>query len=474
MKRLIRREYLNGVRNKVIPGLILVLLVIAGSCNKDNEVVPSNVPEDIRSVNNFIFQNMDTYYLWRDYMPSDLNPDTEPDPSAFFDKFIYKAEDKWSYITDDYQSLVNHFSGINYTFGHNFKLFHDGDSERVFGVVEYVVKDTPADLAGLERGVVFNTVNGIQLTVDNYLSLLFGKDAYTLGLAEIVDGVVTATGEEVSLVATQFQEDPVFLDTVYHLSGKNIGYFVYNQFIADFDQELHDLFADFKSQNVTDLIIDLRYNPGGAISTARLLASLAAPADPVNNEAVFAKYIWNDILEQYWLDEQGADSRNLMIKLLPTANNLNLDKIYFLVTNSSASASETLINGLMPYMDVVLIGETTSGKYTGSLTLHDEAKSFNWAIQPIVVKTANADGNTEFRDGFAPDYLVKDDLFSPLGSVEEGMLAEALGLITGIPVDQLARKAYPEILEGSIPLLSGGRVPISQRQVLWIDNLSIK
>lgn len=471
MKRLIRRENQTRVRMNVVAGLFLMLLILAGGCNKDHEVIPGNVPEDIRSVNHFILQNMDTYYLWSDFIPSGLNPDTEPDPNAFFDQFIYKLEDKWSFITDDYQALINHFSGISYTFGHNFKLYHDGDSERVYGVVEYVVKDTPAGMAGLERGTVFNSVDGIQLNLDNYLTLLFGKDAYTLGLAEITDGQVISTGEEVNLTAAEIQEDPVLMDTVYQLSGRNIGYFVYNQFIADFDPELQDLFADFKSRNVTDLIVDLRYNPGGAISTARLLASLIAPADPVSNEAVFSRYIWNDVLEQYWLDEQGPDSHNLMINFLPSANNLNLDKVYFLVTNNSASASETLINGLLPYMDVVLIGESTSGKYTGSLTFHDETRSFNWAIQPIVLKTVNADGNTEFRDGFTPDYLVKDDLFNPLGSIEEGMLSEAVGLITGIPAGQPARKAYPGIPEGATPLMSGGRVPMEQRQALWIDNL---
>ena len=125
-------------------------------------------------------------------------------------------------------------------------------------------------------------------------------------------------------------------------------------------------------------------------------------------------------------------------------------------------------------MDVVLIGETTSGKYTGSITLHDEERSFNWAIQPIVLKTANVEGNTEFKDGFAPDYLVKDDLFTPLGNLEENMLAEAVSRITGIPVDQLARKALPEIVLTATPLISGGMIPIERRKILYIDNISIE
>lgn len=471
MKRLKLIWNPSSESKQLVSAIILVIAIFFGGCHKDNEIIPGNVPENIRSVNDFILENMDTYYLWRDFIPSNLNPNTEPDPNVFFDKFIYKVDDKWSFITDDYQSLINHFSGINYTFGHRFKLFHDGDSDRVFGIIEYVAKNSSADIAGLKRGVVFNRVDGVLLTTQNYLNLLFGKDAYKLGLAEIINDEVVSIEEEVELIASEIGENPIYLDTVYQYSGRKIGYFVYNQFISDFDQDLNELFADFKSQNVTDLIVDLRYNPGGAISTARLLGSLIAPADQVSNESVFSRYIWNDILEQYWMDEQGSESNNLQIKFLPSSNNLNLRKVYFLVTKNSASASETLINGLMPYMDVVLIGETTSGKYTGSLTFHDENRSFNWAIQPIVLKTANADGNTEFKDGFAPDYLVKDDYFSPLGSFEEDMLAEAIGLITGLPTGQTARKGFPSILENAEPLISGERVPVEKNQILWIDNL---
>lgn len=471
MKRLKLRRKARGGQKKLLSAVILGIAIFVGGCHNDNDVVPGNVPENIRSVNNYILENMDTYYLWRDFMPSGLNPNTEPDPNVFFDKLIYKVDDKWSFLTDDYQSLINHFSGISYTFGHKFKLFHDGDSDRVFGIIEYVANNSSADIAGLRRGVVFNRVDGVLLTTQNYLNLLFGRDAYKLGLAEIDNDEVVSTEEEVELIASQVVEDPIYLDTVYQYSGRKIGYFVYNQFISDFDQNLNELFSDFKSQDITDLIVDLRYNPGGAISTARLLASLIAPANQVSNESTFSRYIWNDILEEYWMDEQGPDSENLLIKFLPSSNNLNLKKVYFLVTNNSASASETLINGLMPYMDVVLIGETTSGKYTGSLTFHDDKRSFNWAIQPIVLKTANADGNTEFKDGFAPDYLVKDDYFSPLGSFEEDMLAEAIELITGVPADQTARKGFPSVLDNAKPLISGGRVPAENNQILWIDNL---
>ena len=452
-------------------GFLPILLVFASGCQKEDDIGTEIIPAEIRSVNKFIKENMDDFYLWNEFIPGNIDPEREVDPEVYFDKLLYKLEDKWSYITDDYQALINHFSGIEYSFGHNFKLFREDGSDNVFGIIQYVVKNSPAEYAGLERGDVFSHVDGQRLTVNNYRDLLFEKDAYTLGMADLVDGEVMPNEEKAGLVATEIQENPVLMDTVYNISGRNIGYFVYTQFIFDFNDELEQLFGEFKSSNVTDLIVDLRYNPGGSISTARLLASLIAPSEPVNSESVFARYIWNDIVEQYWLDKEGEESDNLMIRFLSSANNLDLDKVYFLVTGNSASASETLINGLLPYMDVVLIGETTSGKYTGSITLHDEKKSFNWAIQPIVLKAANANGDTEFRDGFAPDYFVADDLLSQLGSFEEEMLSEALELITGISGDQLARKKPSEFPERVETLISGGRIPIEEEQELWIDHL---
>jgi carboxyl-terminal processing protease len=459
------------VHHKAVLGVVALLLVLTVGCHKEDDIAGEIVPAEIRSVNNYIKESMDNFYLWNEFIPGNINPDRESDPEIYFDKILYKLEDKWSYITDDYQELINHFSGIEYSFGHHFKLFREEGTDNVFGIIQYVVKDSPAEIAGLDRGDVFSHVNGQRLTVNNYRELLFEKDAYMLGLANLVDGAIIPGDEEVNLTARQFQENPVLMDSVYNLSGRNIGYFVYTQFISDFNDELEKLFGKFKSGNVTDLIVDLRYNPGGSISTARLLASLIAPSDPVNNGSVFARYIWNDIIEQYWLDEEGAESNNLMIRFLSTVNNLNLGRVYFLVSGNSASASETLINGLLPYMEVVLLGETTSGKYTGSITLHDEKKSFNWAIQPIVLKAANANGETEFRNGFPPDYLIKDDLFSPLGSFEEEMLSEALALITGIPGDQLARKKPSEFPERAEEIMSGGRIPVDEEQELWIDHI---
>lgn len=406
-------------------------------------------------------------------MPSNIDPNRQPDPREYFHKLVYKQDDRWSIITDDYDGLVNRLRGISKTYGHEYKLFKKRDSKQVYGIVEYVMKDSPAKLKGIERGDIFNRINGVLLDTLNYYHLLFANEGYAIGFADLVDGEVVSNDDEVFVTPIVMQEDPILLDTTYFVEGKKIGYLVYNRFLSPFDEDLNSVFAKFKMNGVSDLVLDLRYNPGGSTSTATLLASLIAPSDIVSNKEVFAKYIWNDILDQYWRDKEGDESENLILRFVDAAQNINLSQLYVIVSGSSASASELIINGLNPYMDVILIGETTHGKYTASITIHDEEKSFNWAIQPIVLKTANINDETDYKDGMIPDYLVEDDYFSALGSLDEARLAHTISLITGIPVDPVARRGINELIPQSIPMMSGGIANREDNIVLDADNVRI-
>ena len=361
---------------------------------------------------------MKLYYLWADQIPSGLNPNTESDPKVFFSKLLYKTDDKWSYITNDYQSLTNSFQGISKSFGHHYKLFKEQSSNKVFGVVEYVAPGSPADSAGIQRGDVFNAINDTPLDTINYVGLLFGTDSYKVGFADLTNGKAIPNGKSAELTAESLQEDPVFYRNVYEIGGEKIGYLVYNQFISGYNDELRNVFADFKAAGIKDLILDFRYNPGGSVNTAQIMASMIAPQSDVSQQKVFAKFIWNSTINASLVKNEGADSQNLVLKLLPAelTGNLDLSRIYIIATGNTASASELIINALKPYMQVYTLGSNTVGKYTASITFHDDSRSYNWAIQPIVVKLANANNTSDYKDGFAPDYPVNDDYFSPLHS----------------------------------------------------------
>ena len=419
----------------LFPALAMLFFV---SC-KEDELKPSS---QVLEINEFIWKNMNELYLWDDFIPQNLDRTNEFDAEQYFEKLLFKPTDRWSFITDDYQGLINSFKGIEKTFGHNFKLFLLPSSNEIVGIVKYVVPNSPADLAEINRGDKFYKVNGTTITSANYRELLFEQDNYQLSFGEFdSDGQILPLGDKM-LSAVVIAENPILIHKTIDFEGDKIGYLSYNQFIRDYNDSLVNVFREFKNDHITNLVLDLRYNPGGSINTAILLSSMIAPAAVVQNQEVYSRLMWNDKIKQTILQDEGEESDNLISKFVTPEVNLNLDKIYILITSNSASASELIINCLDPYMDVILIGaENTTGKYVGSITVNDPDGNHNWAMQPIVLKTANAVGVSDYSNGFSPQYLIEDDFDAELGTLSEDMLAKSIELITGKIISESARTA---------------------------------
>ncbi len=443
---------------------IIAAMFLLFSCEKE-EIRPS--PETL-SINDFIWENLNQYYLWEDNIPQNINRKQEFDSRAYFDKLLFKPTDKWSFITDDYEGLINSFKGIEESFGHNFKLFLLSGSGNVIGVVKYVIPDSPADLAGIKRGDLFYKVNGISLTSTNYRELLLQNSSYTLSFGNYnFEGQIEPV-RDVPLTAVIISENPIYIHKTIEMGGYKIGYLAYNQFIADYNDSLVKVMNTFKSDGISDLVLDLRYNPGGSINTAILLSSMIAPASVAQNNEVYSRLVWNEQVNKYFLDEEGEESDNLISRFVTPEVSLDLQRIYILVTSNTASASEMVINCLDPYMDVVVIGaENTTGKYVGSITLRAEDTDYkNWAMQPIVLKTANALGVSDYNDGLTPEFIVEDDFNAELGTLEEDMLAKAIELITGITIGEPARVASDYFPKNVRTIVTEAE---SKKQILNVD-----
>jgi hypothetical protein len=422
------------------------------SCEKE-EIKPS--PETL-AINDFIWENLNQYYLWEDNIPQNINRKQEFDSKAYFEKLLFKPTDRWSFITEDYDGLINSFKGIEESFGHNFKLFLLSGTSNVVGVVKYVIPDSPADVAGIKRGDLFYKVNGISLTANNYLELLFENSSYTLSFGTYnFEGQIEPV-RDVPLTSVVISENPIYTSKTIDFEGYSIGYLAYNQFIADYNDSLIKVMNKFKTDGISDLVLDLRYNPGGSITTAILLSSMIAPASATQNNDVYSRLVWNEQINKYFLDMEGEESNNLISRFVTPEVSLDLQKVYVLVSSNTASASEMVINCLDPYMDVIVIGdENTSGKYAGSITLRAEDTDFeNWAMQPIVLKTANVLGISDYDNGFSPEFIVEDDFNAELGTLEEDMLAKAVELITGISIGEPARVASDIPLRNARPILT--------------------
>ncbi|MFT3737353.1 MAG: S41 family peptidase [Breznakibacter sp.] len=403
-----------------IPAAAIVLLIIPLGCKHDDDT-----SERTKEINRFIKETMDFVYLWNTDMPI-LDPNKQPDPKAFFYNLLNDTDDRWSYITDEYSSLAASLSGVEFSMGYSFelKLFNN----KVVGFVEYVEKDSPADKANIKRGDILYKIDGQEMNVDNYYDLL-NKQSYTLTLGSIVStSEIISSLPSIKLTAKILDINPIFKDTIYEIEGKKIGYLIYNSFVDKYKDQLTEVFERFKMENLTDLILDLRYNSGGSVSVAKYLASTIGPSY-IMGQTMF-KSTYNASLTDFYLKEYPNDTEIFEERFDTVQSNLNLNRLIVLTTRNSASASEMIIYSLKPYMDVIQIGATTPGKYYASIVIPEPREEKEWAIMPLIMKTQNSNSTIDYTQGQVPLHIMADDYTHELGDMDENLLAKAISIIT--------------------------------------------
>lgn len=395
-------------------------------------------------IQNFIWRGLNFFYLYKAATP-ELADDAFPNqqeldtflgtfdsPESLFE-FLEAPQDRFSILVDDYIALENALAGTTLNNGMEFGLvlYPDG-SGNVFGYVRYVLPNSEAASKGLQRGDIFNTVDGTQIDELNFSELL-SPDSYTIGLATFDGTTVTPTGNTVDLTKIQLTENPIFIAKTLTVENQNIGYLMYNAFTNDFDSQLNAAFAQFSADAVTELILDLRYNSGGSVRSATYLSSM-----------ITGQFSGQILYSEEWNAERQADYAEdgrfvaNFVNGGETINSLNLDRVYILSTSRTASASELVINGLTPYIDVRQVGTNTTGKYQASFLLYDAPSpnfsrsqanpGHTYAMLPLVFKTANAAGFTDFDDGLVPNIELPEDFsnLGVLGDETEPLLAAAL------------------------------------------------
>jgi C-terminal processing protease CtpA/Prc len=423
------------------------------SCDENESVSKSYV-------NSWILENMKAYYYWNTYIPS--NPDMEQYPDNFFYSLLYRYQqidgDRFSWIQENYVDLLESLSGVSSgDLGFEYTLIRYDDSN-VFGEVLYVKPGTGAEAQGVKRGNAFRTIDGTQMTVSNYSALL-QKSSMRITFADpsLAGNLISFENErDITITKTRYAENPIFVDSIYFIHGKKIGYLVYNFFAGDsgddsktYDKQLNTVFGKFKSAGVDNVIVDLRYNSGGSTISAMHLASMLA--SPLNTNDVFYKLIFNNNLTDENVDV------NFSSKIRETEVNINnigdnLQKVCFITSQWSASASEMVILGLQPFMNskIIIAGDTTVGKSYASVSFYEENNPQNkWGMQPLVAKYTNGNGDLVPATGFIPNHFIKETFIIPkkaLGDINEALLNAALSEITGQPVsDKTQRQWQPSV-----------------------------
>lgn len=439
--------------------LFFSAFVLVGCHDDMDDVIRPTSELDIK---NFIWRGMNYIYLYKNEVPdlADTRFASQEELNEFLTSFsspedlfydgLVASEDDFSFLVDDYIELEKSLDGIRVSNGMQYGLRRYSEtSDNVLGYVRYVLPNTSAEEKGITRGMLFNSIDGVQLTVENFARLL-EPETYTIGLAQIENGEISPTGETITLEKEEYTTNPVFIAKILPTENAKVGYLMYNGFTGTFDAVLNDTFGLFQAENITHLVLDLRYNGGGSVETANDLGSMITGQF---TDEVFYTEQWNEEFQTYYEqnDPEALINRfNAKISTGAQINSLNLNEVYVLTTLRTASASELLINGLDPYINVIQVGSSTTGKFQASTTIYDSPNfkrsdanpGHTYAIQPLIYKTLNAVGKTDYFNGLPPDIEIFEDIqdLGILGDSQEPLLNAALRDIEGLPQEFSATK----------------------------------
>lgn len=352
---------------------------------------------------------MQTAYLW-----SDLAPQPAPEaynsvvqyfPALLFPGSITVPADRWSYLSDSAQ--YNQFFLDGQTKGYG--IFVNGLEGQLPLRIRYIEPHSPAARAGLQRGDVIASINGVSaatlLATGNFAALSpSGEGESVLLTVENASGVRTLV-----VTAATYALQPVATHGIFTArDGRRVGYVSLKDFIAQAEAPLEEAIGQMRAAAATDIIVDLRYNGGGRISTANKLASLIA--GNAHDGKVFVRL------------QHNAKVRFLDTEYTLAANTPGFSRVVILTGSRTCSASELLANGLMPYLEVVTLGSQTCGKPFGFRPVESCGKT----ISAVNFESFNAKGDGRYYQGMSPACSVKDDFVGPLGVPQETLTAAAL------------------------------------------------
>lgn len=363
-------------------------------CSKSSDNTDSADTEFNAAQKSFLYDLFQTEYLWADTVSKSIDISQFSTPDGMVSELRYTQNDRWSFsqTLQEYHNRANQVSG-------GFGCYYDGIT------VRYVEIESPCDTAGIKRGDKIFSIDDSLLT-----SELYKEVSSNLG-EEVIFGVFRNNDYvDIPITPLSYQYKSTQYQILTAQNNVKVGHMIFNSFTSQSADEINDAFSYFYKNNIEELIVDLRYNGGGSLATTSILMDKIAGYN--NEDKIQVHLKWNDSYSHndsyYYFEEDD--------------NSLDLARVVFLTTSGSASASEVTINGLKPYMDVVLIGSRTHGKPVG-MQGRVQAGLIYWLIN---FSSYNAHGEGDFYDGIGVDCSV-DDLYTyERTDINDAMLSEAL------------------------------------------------
>ncbi|CAL1518133.1 S41 family peptidase [Chitinophaga sp. MM2321] len=379
---------------------------------------------------------LDSKYANADSLLSQMKTyaiNTTATPNAPYDRYSFL--DRNGTLTNKLMNGVSaqNFAAATGDFGFDYGISVD-QSGKAHLFVLYADKNSPAGLKGVTRGWEITSVNGnsnIQNTtafLKSTYDAIFNSSSVTLGFKRTDNSTTTET-----LNTTSYNINPVLFDTVFTVKGENVGYFSMYTFssVTNSDGQptytktaLDQTFDKFKTKGITSLIVDLRYNGGGAITTAEYLDAAIAPASAAGQ--VMYTYLYNDKLMQ----NLAATELTSLVNFPAGTGGLSLKNVFFITTGNTASASELTLNNLRPYLrdKLKLVGEKTYGKPVGfidfNISIYDKAHKQQYLadLYAINFETVNKEGIGKYYNGIDVDAAAVDYVNVPWGNADDDNL----------------------------------------------------
>ena len=406
--------------------IAISLILALSACEKHENTDNTIKSED--SVYLFVNDLMHYWYFWNDDIP-ELDYMSYNDPEKLLEDFKV-PQDKWSFI-DKAQTITTYFeSGENFGFG----FYLGWDSQYNLRVI-FSYNYTAAYEAGIYRGTIIYEIDDVPVKDINSFDSFFSSDAGSMKFKFLNSSHQVQT---VTLSKELYNQNAVFESKVFDVSGTRTGYISYQSFLEYSEFELLDAFSFLKSENIKELIVDLRYNGGGLISLAQEMADMLVPSGSENE--IFFSIMHNNIVKEEYDESINFNSNAL---------NLDLSRVFFITNEHSASASELVINGLEPHMDVLHIGTATAGKPYGMYGFEFQ----DWLAFPVTAKSVNANGYGDYENGIVPDKIVVDDHRYDWGDLNDPAIVQAINYIQygNFDVIAMALKGtnQPSVIKGA-------------------------
>jgi C-terminal processing protease CtpA/Prc len=426
----------------------------------------------LRERQNWVLSQFREWYLFPETLPANI----DPAPFANVDDYVdalaagARAQRKdrfFSYVTSIREENAFYSSGSSAGFG--FRVSTDAPARRVFVTESF--EGTPALAAGIDRGdeilAIGPAVGALRPVAD--IVAAEGSGGVTAALGPSDPGVTRVlrvagpTGtRELTVTKADYSLTPVsprYGSRIVDDGGKRVGYLNLRTFISSADPQLRSAFEGFRAAGISEFVIDLRYNGGGLVSIAELMGDLLGG----NRSSA-------DIFSQTtFRPEKSAE--NETYRFQPKPQSVSPTKIAFITTGATASASELVINGMIPYLgaNLALVGANTFGKPVGQIALDRSACDDRLRI--VAFSTRNGAGSDNYFNGLAgavrASCQAPDDFTRPFGDPTEASLARALDFLAGrqcTPISSgeqggLSLRSRPEPLVPADPTAAQREVP---------------